>query len=104
MDFNVDMGLGGLGALVLGAIVIGIVFQLIGDVRFGFEWVVTSVGAFVGGLAASEFIKDWRATGPVWDGLAIVPAVIGALVVGALVEVVTRYASGGSLIHGHHPA
>ena len=104
MGFEVDMGAAGLGLLVIGAMVIGIGFQLIGDVRFGYEWVVTAIAAFVGALAASEFIVDWRAVGPVWDGIALAPALIGALVVGMVVEVVFRYSSGGSLLHGPHVA
>jgi hypothetical protein len=32
----------------------------------------------------------------VWDGLALVPALIGGLVVGGVVEVATRYMTGGT--------
>ena len=45
--------------------------------------------AAIGGLIASEFILAWQASGPVFDGLALVPALIGDLLVGIVVEVVT---------------
>jgi hypothetical protein len=37
----------------------------------------------------------------VWDGLAIVPALIGGLVLGIVVEVATRYLTGGT--YAGHP-
>ncbi len=33
---------------------------------------------------------------PVWDGLAIAPAPIGGLALGLVVELVTRYLTGGA--------
>ena len=50
---------------------------------------VDGVAAAIGGLIASEFILAWQASGPVFDGLALVPALIGGLLVGIVVEVVT---------------
>ena len=52
----------------------------------------------LGGLAASEFIVDWRAFAPVWDGLAILPALLGALVVGIVADAIARYGAGGSYL------
>jgi hypothetical protein len=45
---------------------------------------------------ASEFIVAWRTFEPVWDGLALVPALLGGLVVGIIVEVATRRLTGGT--------
>jgi hypothetical protein len=39
----------------------------------------------------------------VWDGLALLPAVIGGLVIGVLVEIVTRYLTGGRYTTHHRP-
>jgi hypothetical protein len=50
----------------------------------------------------SEFIIDLRTFSPVWDDLALVPALIGGLVVATIVGVVVRYGMGGSLLH--HPS
>jgi hypothetical protein len=49
-------------------------------------------------VIASEFIISLRTFEPVWDGLALVPALIGGLVVGLVVEVATRYMTGGRYI------
>jgi len=38
--------------------------------------------------------------GPVVDGLALVPALVGGLVVGLAVEIATRYFTGGHYTHG----
>ena len=39
--------------------------------------------------------------GPVWDGLALVPALAGGLIVGLIVELSTRYVTHGTYVH--HP-
>jgi hypothetical protein len=102
MEFAIEMGFGGIALLLVGSIVIGIVMQLIGDTRFGLEWVLTSVGAFVGALAASEFIVGWRTFAPTWDNVALVPALFGGLLAGVVVDAVVRYGTGGSLIRSGH--
>ena len=43
----------------------------------------------------------WQTFEPVWDGLAIVPALIGGLVLGIVVEIATRYLTGGT--YAGHP-
>lgn len=96
MEFTITMGIGGAILLIVGALVFGGLMQLIGAPRTGLEWLVVAIAAGIGGLFASEFIVEWRAFGPVWDGLALVPALIGGLVVGLIVEVATRYVTGGT--------
>ena len=91
MEFAVAIGLGGWALLIGGAIVIGVATQFIGRAHAGYEWIATAVGALVGGLVASEFVVAWRAFGPVWDGLALLPAVLTAIVVAALVAVAARF-------------
>ena len=91
MEFTIALGLGGWLALIVGAIVIGVVAQYIGDAHFGYEWVLTAIGAFIGGLVLSEFFVDLRSFEPVWDGLALIPAAIGGVVLGGVVAGVTRY-------------
>lgn len=102
MEFTIDLGVGGWVLLIVGAVLLGGIAQFIGDVRAGYEWIVTAVAAFLGGLVASEFIVAWREFEPLVDGLAIVPAIIGALVVGIVVDAITRYATHGSYM-GHAP-
>jgi uncharacterized membrane protein YeaQ/YmgE (transglycosylase-associated protein family) len=96
MDFAIALGLGGWVALIVGAVIFGAVAQVIGEPRTGYEWVVVAIAAGVGALFASEMIVAWRTFEPVWDGLALVPALIGGLVVGVVIEVATRYLTGGT--------
>lgn len=96
MEFAIALGLGGWVALIAGAIVFGLLAQFIGEARTGYEWLGDAIAAGIGALVASEFIVGWQAFAPVFDGLAIVPALIGGLVVGVVVEVATRYLTGGT--------
>lgn len=96
MEFAIDMGVWGAVLLIVGALVIGVAAQFIGDVKTNYHWIIVAVAALIGGLFASEFIVDWRTFEPVWEGLALIPALIGGLVVGVIVDVIARYATGGS--------
>ena len=100
MELSIALGIGGWIVLIGGSLLFGLAMQLIGETRTGFEWLVDGVAAAIGALVASEFILAWQATGPVFDGLALVPALVGGLVLGLVVEVVTRYVTGGRYTHG----
>jgi uncharacterized membrane protein YeaQ/YmgE (transglycosylase-associated protein family) len=95
MELAITLGLGGWLILFAGALLFGVVAQFIGETRTGYEWLVDGAAAIIGGLVASEFLVSMRTFGPVWDGLALVPALIGGLVLGIVVEVATRYLTGG---------
>jgi uncharacterized membrane protein YeaQ/YmgE (transglycosylase-associated protein family) len=99
MELSITLGLAGWLLLIVGAAVFGVAAQLVGDTQNGFEWAVDGIAAGVGALVASEFIVAWQATGPVFDGLAIVPALVGGLVVGSVVAVATRYVTGNRATH-----
>lgn len=101
MEFGITLGLGGWALLIGGALLFGVVAQMIGDTETGFEWLIDAIAFGIGALAASEFVTAWQTAGPVWDGLAIVPALIGGLVVGLVVEVATRMVTGGKYSGGH---
>ncbi len=96
MEFAIALGIGGWMLLIVGALVFGAVAQFVGETRTGYEWLVDAIAAGIGALAASELIVAWRTIEPTWDGLALVPALIGGLVVGLVVEVATRYLTGGT--------
>lgn len=96
MEFTTDIGLAGGLVLVVGALVFGVIAQLVGQTRTGFEWLIDAFAFGIGALVASEFVIAWQTVGPVWEGLAIVPALIGGLVLGIVVEVATRYMTGGT--------
>jgi len=100
MELSIALGLAGWLVLIVGSALFGIAAQLVGDARSDYEWAVDGIAAGVGALVASEFIVAWQATGPVFDGLAIVPALVGGLVVGLVVAVATRLVTGGHYTHG----
>jgi len=100
MEFTTDMGALAIVSLAVGSVVLGVVLQLIGDVEFGYEWIVTAVAAFAGGFIVSEWIIAFQTIEPVWDGMAILPAIGGALVVGIVVDALIRFTTHGS--YGHH--
>jgi len=95
MEFAIALGFGGWLALIAGALLFGLVAQFIGETRTGFEWLVDAIAVVVGALITSEFIVAWQGFEPVFDGLALIPAAMGGIVVGLIVEIVTRYATGG---------
>ena len=95
MEFAIGLGLGGWLVLIVGSLLFGAAAQMIGDPRAGFEWLGDAIAAGAGALVASEFIVAWRTFEPTWDGLALVPALIGGLVAGLIVELATRYMTGG---------
>jgi uncharacterized membrane protein YeaQ/YmgE (transglycosylase-associated protein family) len=96
MEFGIHMDVLGWVVLVAGALVFGVAAQLIGETRTGWEWLVDGIAAGIGALFASEFLVAARTMEPVFYGLALVPALVGGLVLGVIVEVVTRYGTGGS--------
>jgi uncharacterized membrane protein YeaQ/YmgE (transglycosylase-associated protein family) len=102
VELAFTLGLGGWFLLVAGALVFGGIAQFIGEARTGFEWLVDAIAAAIGALIGSEFIIATQAYGPVWDGLALVPALVGGLIVGVIVELATRYVSGGTYT-AHRP-
>ena len=103
MELTISLGLGGWILLILAALVFGAVAQYIGETRTGYEWAIDAIAFAVGALVASEFVIAWQTFEPVWEGLAIVPALAGGLVVGLIVEVATRFLTGGRYV-GHATA
>jgi uncharacterized membrane protein YeaQ/YmgE (transglycosylase-associated protein family) len=81
--------------VILAALAFGVIAQFIGDARTGYEWLIDAIAFAIGAIVASEFIVGLRTFEPVYDGLALVPALVGGLAFGTVVEVVTRYLTGG---------
>jgi uncharacterized membrane protein YeaQ/YmgE (transglycosylase-associated protein family) len=96
VEFTFALGIGGWLLLIIAALAFGVIAQSIGEIRTGYEWLVDAIGFGVGALVASEFVLAWRSFEPVWDGLALVPALLGGPVIGLVVEVATRHLSGGT--------
>ena len=95
MEFSIQLGWIA-WAIVIGAgLVFGVIAQFVGETRTGYEWLVDAIAVVLGAVVASEFIVGWRAVEPVYDGLALIPALTGGIVLGLIVEVVTRFSTGG---------
>lgn len=95
MELAISLGFGGWFVLIAGALLFGVLAQFVGETRTGFEWAIDGVAAAIGAVIASELIISLRTFEPVWDGLAIVPALIGGLALGIVVELATRWLTGG---------
>lgn len=103
MELAFDMGPGA-WILVLGAgAAFGLVAQLIDNGMSLMGWFVDTIAFAAGAAFASEVIVAFRTTGPVWDNLALVPALAGGLVVGVLVEALIRMIAGGITRSSHGP-
>ncbi len=96
LGFEISMTWLGLGVLAVGAIVLGLIGQFVGSVKTRFEWLPDAVAAFLGAFVASESLGSLSMTGPEWEGIFIVPALIGAVVLLLIVDVVVRFGTGGS--------
>lgn len=95
MELALSLGFGGWLVLFAGALLFGVIVQFIGETKTGYEWLIDAIAAALGAVIASEFIVSMRTYEPVFDGLALVPAVIGGLALGVVVELLTRYLTGG---------
>jgi uncharacterized membrane protein YeaQ/YmgE (transglycosylase-associated protein family) len=102
---NWDVGMSALAfaLLIVGAVVLGAIPQFVGEPTIGYEFVFPMIGAAVGGWLGSEAFGEFSTWGPEFEGLYVLPALIGAVVVAALVDAVVRYVSGGTYLHEPRP-
>lgn len=77
------------GVVILLALVVGVLVQMYMQPKTSYEWLVTGVGAILGAWLGSE-ITAFSTITPVWENLAIIPAVIGGVVGAAVFEFVAR--------------
>lgn len=98
--FGWDVGMSVLAALLLvvGAVVIGGIAQVSGAVTNSYQWLVVGVAALVGGYVGSEAFAGLSTWGPEFEGLFVLPAFIGAVVVGGVVDAILRYSTAGSYV------
>ena len=99
---QLDMGIGAFAIVVVAALVLGVLVQLYLNPKTGYEWLIVGVGASIGAWFASEITwTQWFTgltdLGPQVDGLLIIPAVIGGLLIGTIVEAVARTVESPSL-------
>ena len=103
MQFAIEMGPGAIVLVLLAAVLFGLVAQLVDNGQTMFGWMVDSFAFAIGAIVASEMITALRTVEPVWDGLAMLPAVFGGFVVGVVVELAYRLISGGAHRSLHGP-
>jgi hypothetical protein len=99
-----DLGIGGLAVLAGLALGFGLAGQaLVGRFTTRWLWLVAGVGAFLGGIVASEVVFGWATAAelqPNIDGLSFDEALLGGLVTGAVAVVATWMIERGS--HAGH--
>jgi uncharacterized membrane protein YeaQ/YmgE (transglycosylase-associated protein family) len=76
--------------LIVVAVVVGVVAQVIGTPRFGYDWVMAAIGAAVGAFVAGQYLGVFTAWGPQFDGVYLLPAALGGIIVAAAVEAMVR--------------
>jgi hypothetical protein len=90
-----DLGVQGIGILLVSSLVFGVVAQLLlGRGTTHWMWLIGAVAWFLGGLWLSEVMFATATEAelqPVIDGLALDEAMLGGLLVGIPVVLVTWY-------------
>ncbi len=90
------MGIGAFVLLIVGAAVVGFAYQAIGTPRFTYDWLIAGIGAGVGAFVAGQSLGPATTWGPVFDGLYVLPALLGGLALGGVVEYVVRLSGQGA--------
>ena len=101
MEFAFDLSYLGWAAILVVALAFGLIAQFVGETRTGYEWLADAIAFAIGAVVASEFVTAWQSVEPMWEGVALIPALVGGLVLGLIVEIGTRMLTGG---HYTHPA
>lgn len=100
MEF--DIGLQGMGILLVIALGFGLVAQLILRARTHWAWLTAAAGWFLGGLFASEVVWGTLTEDeiqPIIDGLAFDESLLGGLIAGLVVVIATWFATRGTSSH-----
>jgi uncharacterized membrane protein YeaQ/YmgE (transglycosylase-associated protein family) len=103
--FGWDVGMSAIAAFLLasGALFIGAVPLFIGEVRSGYGLLATAAAVLVGGWLGSEAFGGISTFGPAFEGLYLVTALVGGVVLGAVADVAVRYVTGGTYTHVARP-
>ena len=103
MELTYDLGFGAFALVVGAGVAFGLVAQLVDGGMSLLGWLVDAVAFTAGAVFAAEFITAFRTVEPVWDNLALLPALFGGLIVGVVVEFLVRLAAGGTSRSSHGP-
>ena len=91
-----DLGIQGLGILVACSLVFGVAAHVLLGRGTRWMWLAGALGWFVGGLFASEVVWGTLTEDeiqPIIDGLAFDESLLGGLVLGVIVVLVTWFAT-----------
>ena len=101
---QLDLGLQGLGILVVVSLIFGGVAQVVlGKGSTHWLWLIGAVGWFIGGLVFSEALFGSATEAelqPIIDGLAFDESLLGGLIVGVPVVLITWFVTRQRRIHG----
>lgn len=91
---TLDMSGLAFAVVMIAALLVGVLVQLYFAPKTAYDWLITAIGVTVGAWFASELTwTQWFSganLGPSWEGLLIIPAVIGGIILGSLFEFVAR--------------
>ena len=99
-----DLGFQGMGILIAISLGFGLFAQLVMSGGNRWMWLIAAIGWFVGGLIASEVVWGTMTEDeiqPIIDGLALDESLLGGLIGGFAIAIVTRLAA-GSATHRPH--
>lgn len=103
-----DLGIVGLGLLLVLSLGFGLVAQLVVGTRHTrWMWLIGATAWFLGGLYFSEVLFAWATIDdiqPIIDGLAFDEALLGGLLVGVPVVIATWFLTRSRRGHGTTPA
>ena len=97
-----DLGPTGLGLLIVFSVAFGAICQLVFKSATRWEWLIAATGWFIGGLVASELVWGSMTVDeiqPIIDGLALDESMLGGLIVGIPVAIVTWLVTRGKQPH-----
>ncbi len=100
-----DLGLQGLGILVIVSLAFGALAQLVGGglTHTHWLWLIAATGWFIGGLFASEVLfgtTTEEELQPIVDGLAFDESLLGGLIGGLAAIAITLVVTRGRPSHG----
>lgn len=81
-----------LALIIVVGIVLGVVVQLTSVVGSGYDWLITGIAVVGGAIIAGQWLGSLSAWGPQFDGLYLLPALIGGVVLGAIADLAVRFA------------
>lgn len=91
------MGAVGITIIVVVGLIIGLGAQVLTKPQNKLDWLFVAVTTAIGGFIGSEWLTQNGfgdlATGPTFDGLIIVPAILVGLTLGLLTDALVRYIS-----------